>query len=156
MINFSFFNSIKTYVSGYGKTAVKETKKVATETDKRLKFVEDFNKKYERKRVDGDNGAFSKYVIDRENGRIVQFFRRNEKGEKMSGDLSYEFCGRHKDICLISPKKDIHRETVYLPYGGRNVITYNIENNNTVITNVTTDAKGKTIEQSEMVLDFLS
>ena len=156
MINFGFLSSIRTYISGNGKTAVKEAKKVVTEPDKRLKFIEDFNKKYERKRVDGDNGAFSKYVIDRETGRIIQFFRRNEKGEKMSGDLSYEFCGRHKDICLISPKKDIHRETVYLPYGGRNVITYNIENNNTVITNVTTDAKGKKIQQSEMTLDFFS
>ena len=82
---------------------------------KRKKFIADFNKKYERKTINGANGAKSKYVIDKETGNIVQFFRKDTKGNTMSGTISYN--GVFKIIDITTPKADIHKEITELPSG---------------------------------------
>jgi len=64
------------------KEAEKEAKKL---TQKRLKFIDDFNAKYDRKVIIGDNGQKTKIVSDKKTGKTVSWWRRNEKGEVTQG-----------------------------------------------------------------------
>ena len=105
-------------------------------------FTDKFKKLYERKRIDGENGAFSKYVINKETGDIVQFFRRNSKGETISGDIKKFDYGRGKEVCLKKKNKNYLREIIYNPFGGRNVTTYEMTKEGTYVHHYTADKNG--------------
>lgn len=79
---------------------------------KRLKFIEEFNKKFERKDIKGSDGTRSKYVIDRQTGKIVSFWRRNAKGETMSGTISYPMGDAYRELSINSYDGVYHNRSV--------------------------------------------
>lgn len=103
--------SRKTVEEAKKENLIKKEEAIRIQTQKkREKYIEAFNEKYERKRVKGENGAFSKYVIDRKTGDIVQFFRKDSLGRTMSGHISNKE-PLLKTIDIVTPEKFVHKET---------------------------------------------
>ncbi len=78
-------------------------------TKKRLKFIEEFNKRFGRKTVKGEDGTISKFIYEKETGDMVSWWRKNAKGEvtrgfiqKILGKLGRNTTIVHADGTLVS------------------------------------------------------
>lgn len=94
------------------RNAKKEQALKEQRTKKRLKYIEEFNKKFKRKDIKGKDGSRSKYVIDKETDRIVSFWRRDSKGKISSGRIfNIDELG-YREIGLMDKDNNLFNRTV--------------------------------------------
>ena len=67
---------------------------------RRQAFIDGFNAKFSRKTIEGKNGAKTKIISDKETGKTVSWWRKNEKGEITSGRIDYPLFGMEKSTTI--------------------------------------------------------
>ncbi len=78
-----------------------EKAKLAAErlTKKRLAFIDNFNKKFERTIIKGEDGTVTKLVHDKKTNDLVHWFRKDGKtGNKSVGDIEYVPFGKIRTV----------------------------------------------------------
>lgn len=129
--------------------AKKETTVKEKRTQKRLKFIEEFKQKYDRKDIKGSDGSRSKYVIDKETGDIVSFWRKDANGKVMHGKTdNFGVC---RDMTLVDSNNNMYARTVSnLGVGkkGRYIEKTKISADGELHENYITTSKGKKIPQN--------
>lgn len=95
--------------SNLEKQAQEKQKAIEALNQKRLALIEHFTNKFERKVIVGENGAKTKIISDKETGKTVSWWRRNEKKEVTQGHISYSLGGLIKEVTIETPTKIIIR-----------------------------------------------
>ena len=68
-------------------------------TKKRLAFIDNFNKKFQRTTIRGEDGTVTKLVHDKETNDLVHWFRKDGKtGNKSVGDIEYIPFGKIRTV----------------------------------------------------------
>ena len=78
-----------------------EKAKLAAEllTKKRLAFIDNFNKKFERTIIKGEDGTVTKLVHDKKTNDLIHWFRKDGKtGNKSVGDIEYMPFGKLRSV----------------------------------------------------------
>ena len=91
----------------------KAQKAAAALNKKRQAFIENFNKKYDRTFVKGDDGSITKLTHDKKTGKLVHWFRKDGKtGRTSIGDIFNYPGGMGKELVVETPDKFIYKNVL--------------------------------------------
>jgi len=123
-----FVNDWKTFTpkSSLQRLAQEKQKAIEALRQKRLAFIENFKNKFDRKLILGENGAKTKVISDKESGKTISWWRKNEKKEVIQGHINYAPDGLIKELTIETPAKTVTRtKALNYPFAGVNTLEVN-------------------------------
>ena len=104
---------------------VKEEIQIDKTRQKRLKFIERFKQKYDRKTVQNPDGSRRKCIIDKKTGDEVWFWEKDPNGRTTTGDVLLDL-GGYKEV-ITSSSDGSFKVSTHTQMPGGKIVTESYE-----------------------------